>query len=159
LRYIIRILIIGIFFVLVFIPRTTIGVINYWLLFLSLFIMAFLFLIKEFYVSKKAVKNILKNEVDFSITCEKIPYDESQDFIRGRLVIYNSTLLLYKKDKGKINLAWSKQIDEIDSIEFGKNSNKKKGFTLINENEKYEFSTYFIKINQNEFIKALNFEI
>jgi len=121
--------------------------------------MAFLFLIKEFYVSKKAVKNILKNEVDFSITCEKIPYDESQDFIRGRLVIYNSTLLLYKKDKGKINLAWSKQIDEIDSIEFGKNSNKKKGFTLINENEKYEFSTYFIKINQNEFIKALNFEI
>lgn len=159
MRYILRILIIVNFFVLVFIPRTTIGVLNYWLLFLVLFIIAFLYLMKEYYVSKKAVKKILKNDFDYSISCEKIPYDDSEDFIRGRLVIYNSMILLYKKEKSKVVLSWSKAIEEIDSIEFGKTSNKKNGFILICDNQRIEFSNYIFKINKESFINALDFEM
>ncbi|MGD1822703.1 MAG: hypothetical protein ACPKM0_08085 [Pleomorphochaeta sp.] len=159
MRYFLRILIIAIFFVLVFIPRSTIGVVNYWLLFLLLVVVAFLYLIKEYYVSKKAVNKILNDDFEYSIACEKIPFDETQDFIRGRLVVYKSMILLYKKEKGKISLGWSKSIDELDSIEFGKTSTKRKGFTLFDKDEKYEFVNYIFKINQDEFIKALNFEI
>jgi len=159
LRYLYRILLIVNFFVLVFIPRNTIGVINYWLLFVSLIIIAILFLFNEYYVRKKAVVNILNHDFEYSIVCEKVPQNVDHNFIRGRLVVYNSMILFYSKEKNKIVLTWSKPIDEIDSIEFGKLSTKRKGFTLFCGDEKFEFSSYFFKIKQEEFIKALDFEI
>lgn len=159
MRYILRILLIVNFFVLVFIPRNTIGVMNYWLLFGTLIIIAVLFLYNEYYVSKKSVEKILKHKIEYSLICEKVPTDENGDFLRGRLVIYNSMILFYKKEKNKIVLAWSKPIDEIDSIEFGKLSTKKKGFTLLTSDEKYEFANYIFLIKQEDFIKALDFEM
>ncbi len=159
MRYLYRILLIINFFVLVFIPRNTIGVMNYWLLFVTLIIIAILFLYNEYYVRKKLVTNILNHDLEYSIFCEKVPQDSNQDFIRGRFVVYNSMILFYSKEKNKIVLAWSKPIDEIDSIEFGKISTKRKGFTLLCGNEKIEFASYFFKINQEEFIKALDFEV
>lgn len=159
MKYIYRLLIIAIFFVLVFIPRTVIGVLNYWLLFLALFIVVFLYLYNEYYVSKKAVNSVLKATPEFSIICEKIPFETEEDFTRGRLVVFNSMVLLYKKEKGKCVLAWSKAINEIDSIEFSKVSTKKKGFSLISKNEIFEFATYFFKVDQDTFIKALDFEV
>ncbi|NCD04901.1 MAG: hypothetical protein EOL97_02170 [Spirochaetia bacterium] len=158
MKHVFRVLIILIFFVLVFIPRTVIGVLNYWLLFLLLFFVVFLYLMSEYYVSKKAVSNIIKDSFDFSILCEKVPFDANNDFLRGRLVIYNSTVLLYTKQKGKVVLSWSKEINEIDSIEFGKISTKRHGFKFICDEQIYEFVTYFLKVNQDDFIKALDFQ-
>jgi len=159
LKNILRLLIIAIFFVLVFIPRTVIGSLTYWLLFVALFVVVFLFLYSEYYVSKKAIINILKAKPEFSLICEKIPFEVDKDFIRGRLVIYNSMVLLYSKKNGKCVLSWSKPIDEIDSIEFKKVSTNKKGFALISGNEVFEFATYFFKIDQEAFINALDFEM
>lgn len=159
MRYILRILLIINFFVLVFIPRSTIGVVNYWLLFVTLFIFALLFLYNEFYVTKKSVAKLLNHEIDFSISCEKVPMDETQNFLRGRLVVFNSMVLFYKKEKGKVILGWSKPLDEIDSIEFGKLSTKKKGFTLFSGEIKYEFANYIFKLDQEKLIKALDFEM
>lgn len=159
MRYIFRVLIIAIFFVLVFIPRTVVGVLNYWLLFVALFIVVFLYLYSEYYVSKKAINKIIKNTPDFSILCEKVPLDAAKDFTRGRLVVYNSMVLLYEKEKGKCNLAWSKSVSEINSIEFGKLSTKKNGFKIFCGEEIFEFVTYFMKIDQERFISALDFEM
>ncbi|MGD1815425.1 MAG: hypothetical protein ACPKNR_00195 [Pleomorphochaeta sp.] len=158
MKYLLRILIVGIFFVLVFIPRSVIGVLNYWLLFLVLFIIVFLYLKLVYYLSNKSVSAVINDEFDFSIYCEKVPSDSEGDFIRGRLVIYNSMVLLYTKEKGKAKLTWSKPIDEIESIDFGKTSNNRKGFTLLCDNNKHEFVVPFKKIDEDKFIEALGFE-
>ena len=141
MKHVLRILIIVIFFVLVFVPRTVIGILNYWLLFVLLFLVVFIFLYSEYYVSKKAVRKILNKAPDFSVICEKVPLKNEKDFIRGRLVVYNSMVLLYSKQQGKSSLAWSRDISRIDSIEFGKLSTNKKGFTLISGFESFEFAT------------------
>ena len=159
LKFILRVLIVGIFFVLVFIPRAVVGVLNYWLLFVALVVVVILYIFNSYYVSKKAVNKIINDTPDFSILCEKVPFDAEGEFTRGRLVVYNSMLLLYKKQKGKVALAWSKQISEIDSLEFAKVSTKKKGFKIICGKEIFEFSTYFLKIDQEVFIKSLDFEM
>lgn len=159
MRFILRILIIAVFFVLVFIPRSVVGVLNYWLLFLVLFLLAALYLYFEFWITKRQISKKLNTEDFFSIGCSLVPKEAEDSFQYGRLVIYNEMVLFYVKQRGKVNLKWTREVSSFTTLNFQKLSNNKKGFVLSNETEDYEFSAKVKKETQAEFIKKMNMEI
>lgn len=133
IKKILSIIMIAIFFILVFIPRTTIGVLNYWLLFVSLFIITGFYIYLRFYVSKKACAKLLNSEGFYSISVGLVPETATDDFIHGRLVAYDSMLLLYSRGKRKVELKWSEELSNITSLSFQKLTTGRQGFVLSTE--------------------------
>lgn len=156
LRIILRILIIAVFFVLVFIPRSIIGVLNYWLLFPLLFMFVAFYLYLQYWVSKKHIKKLIHSEDFFSIPCSIVPKVAENEFNYGRLVVYQDILLMYVKNKGKVSIKWTKNLNELVSLNFQKISTNKPGFILSTEDADFEFSSKIKIEKQKEFIKVLN---
>lgn len=156
---ILRVLIISIFAVLVFVPRGIVGTINYWLIFGALFCVTAFYIYVQFYVSRKKISKILKSEDFYSIYCSLVPEKEDGSFIYGRLVVFNSMVLLYGKGKKGIELKWSEDLSKIESINFQKISTNKKGFIISTiDRGNIQFSSSLKEKNRGEFISAFGLE-
>ncbi|MBK5200635.1 MAG: hypothetical protein JJE21_03780 [Spirochaetaceae bacterium] len=156
---ILRIIIVAIFAVLVFVPRATVGVLNYWLIFIALFVVTAYYIYLQFYVSKKKISKLLKNKDFYSIYCSLVPEKEEGSFIYGRLVVYNSMVLLYGIGKKGIELKWSEELSQIESINFQKVSSNKKGFVISTFNRgDIQFSSSIKEKDQGAFISSVGLE-
>lgn len=156
---ILRVLIVAVFAVLVFVPRATVGLLNYWLIFIALFILTALYFYFQFYVSKKKISKLLKNKDFYSIYCSLVPEKEEDSFVYGRLVVYNSMVLLYGIGKKGVELKWSEDLSQIESINFQKVGTNKKGFVISTFNRgDIQFSSSIKEKDRDEFISAFGLE-
>lgn len=158
MKIIVKILMVAVFFVLVFIPRSVVGVIYYWLLFPVLFILVAFYFYLLFYVSKKMVTKALKTSDYDSFLVSMVPLKEENEFVHGRLVVYNGMVLLYSREKGKVKMQWSTDLASITFLNFKKVGSNKKGFVISTATSDVEFACRLNKEKQADFIRILGLE-
>jgi hypothetical protein len=150
----------AIFFVLVFIPRTKIGVLNYWLLFGALFIFAALYIYLRFYVSKAQCAKLINSKDFYSIAVALVPEKVDGDFIHGRLVVFNSMLLLYGVGKKGAELKWSEELSNLESLSFQKLTTGRRGFIISTESRgDFQFVSRIKNEDKSQLISQLGLEI
>jgi hypothetical protein len=154
------IIMIAIFFVVTFIPRAKVGVLNYWLLFGALFVFAGLYIYLRFYVSKNKCAKLLKSDDFYSISVALVPEKADGEFIHGRLVAYNSMLLLYGVGKKTAELKWSEELSNLESLSFQKLTTGRTGFVLSVENRgDFQFVCRIKNDKKSELISSLGLEV
>lgn len=160
MKKLLSIIMTAIFFVLVFIPRTKIGVLNYWLLFGALFIFAALYIYLRFYVSKSQCAKLINSKDFYSIVVALVPEKVDGDFIHGRLVVFNSMLLLYGVGKKGAELKWSEELSNLASLSFQKLTTGRRGFIISTENRgDFQFACRIKNEDRSELISQLGLEI
>jgi hypothetical protein len=154
------IIMIAIFFVLTFIPRAKVGVLNYWLLFGALFVFMGIYVYLTFYVSKRKCAKLLGSNDFYSISVALVPEKADGEFIHGRLVAYNSMLLLYGVGKKGAQLKWSEELSTIESLSFQKLTTGRKGFVISTERRgDFQFSCHINNDKKSQLITSLGLEI
>lgn len=160
LRNLLSILMITVFLALVLVSRNAIGVLNYWLLFAFLFILAAMYLYLRFYVSKKQCAKLIKSDDFYSVSVALVPEKVDGEFIYGRLVAYNSMLLLYGVGKKHAELKWSEELSNLESLSFQKLTTGRKGFVISTENRgDFEFVCHIKDSEKPTLISKFGLEI
>lgn len=160
LKKFLSLIMIAIFLVLVIIPRATVGVLNYWLLFSALFLFTGIYIYLNFFVSKKKCAKLLKSDDFYSISVALVPEKADGDFIHGRLVSFNSMLLLYGLGKKKVELMWSEELSNLESLSFQKLTTGRNGFVLSVENRgDFQFACHIKNDKKTELISKLGLEL
>ncbi len=160
MKVILRILMIVSAFVIVLVPRATIGLLYYWLTAVVLVLSAGLYVYFEFFVSKKKIAKVLKTDDFYSTNVAMLPEKVEDAFVHGRLVSYNGMLMLYSPGKKGAQIKWSEDLDQIESLVFQKVKSKRNGFVIsTSDHGDIEFESRIKKDeDKNELISNLGLE-
>jgi hypothetical protein len=146
MKTVVRILILAEFAAIVFIPS---AYLPRWALipmFASMVGLVVLYWFAMFWVSRKDVIRVLGKEPEHDFYVGKLPADPNADLTRGRLCVTGGRLVLMQRTDEKEHRqtpcreAWSRDIDEVTSIGFGKVLPARKGFILYFGEDEVRFT-------------------
>ncbi len=123
MKVLLKILLLGLFAAVVFIPNNKIASWAYWSLFALMFFILYLYYRFTYYVSEKDVLKVVSKRYRYSVYCSKVPPMSTEDLIRGRLIVSDTHFELYQKgikSNESISLVFSRAISEVSSIETGR---------------------------------------
>lgn len=98
----------------------------------------------------------------FSVFAGKVPAIAEDDLLRGRLIISQGRIELYKRTRDRKNpcvLAWEIPADTITSVSFGKVTGSRSGFTLHTADDQISFTCASIGKHKQELFSALGWKI
>lgn len=159
MKNILKILLVLLFALIVFMPTDKLSPWLYWSLFFMMFGVLILFYRFSYWVSESSIET--EEEIKFSTFCGKVPPMESEDLVRGRLIVTSKEVALYQKEdrKGatsKVKKVWSVPIDEIEQLSSGKVVGFRKGIVLSLAGEREgKFTISQIKKKRPLLIEAL----
>ena len=146
MKIIVRILILAEFAAIVFIPA---AYLPRWALipmFASMIGLVVLYWFAMFWVSRKDVEKVLGKAPEHDFYVGKLPADPSADLTRGRLCVTDGRLVLMQRtDDGErrqtpCREAWSRNVDEVTSVGFGKVLPARTGFILYYGDDEVRFT-------------------
>ena len=146
MKTIVRILILAEFAAIVFIPS---AYLPRWALipmFASMVGLVVLYWFAMFWVSRKDVIRVLGKEPEHDFYVGKLPADPNADLTRGRLCVTDGRLILMQRTDDREHRqtpckeAWTRNVDEVTSIGFGKVLPARKGFILYFDEDEVRFT-------------------
>ena len=146
MKIIVRILILAEFAAIVFIPA---AYLPRWALipmFASMIGLVVLYWFAMFWVSRKDVEKVLGKAPEHDFYVGKLPANPSADLTRGRLCVTDGRLVLMQRTDDSerrqtpCREAWSRNVDEVTSVGFGKVLPARTGFILYFGDDEVRFT-------------------
>jgi len=148
-------------FLVTFLTPAKLGRAVYFGLFGVMFLCVWVWFYFGYYLSEKQVRKVCSHPFAFSLSCGMVPLTGGGDLIRGRLVITEEVLELYRKGENKEEkcvLAWSLDVRSIRSIGFGKVLSSYPGLFVYVDSGDVRFVSYKAKKQKNDIIAALGWK-
>ncbi|MGE4453132.1 MAG: hypothetical protein AB7D92_01245 [Sphaerochaeta sp.] len=131
MQALIKLILLGLTFFLVFINPTYIGTWLYYSLFPVLFLLVWVFYRITYYVSEKEVVKRAGMVPRYSLFCAMVPPLGDGDLTRGRLVVSENDLILFRREGHRsIKEAYRLPIQEIEGFTIGKVLSVRSGITF-----------------------------
>lgn len=164
MKTLLKMLLLGLTLLVVFISPATIGIVPYYLIFPTLFLLVFLFYRVSYWVSDSDVKKVRKEDYSLSLFCGKAPLGGEGDLIRGRLVITDKTVKIYQRverhrtRQTPCKEVWSLDVSLIRSMGVGKVLGPRKGLIFYLDEGSVSFTTAKAIKQKEAIIKALGWQ-
>lgn len=164
MKTLLKIILLGITLVIVFVSPAQIGIVGFYSLFPLLFLLVYFFYIVSYAVSEEDVRKVRIEPFSFSLFCGMVPLIGDGDLTRGRLVITDKKVALYKRiDRHRTKQTpceevWSLDVSEIRSLGVGKVLSSRSGLIFYLDEGSVHFVTSKAKKQKSAIIKALGWE-
>jgi Ca2+/Na+ antiporter len=161
MKTIIKAVLLALTLVIVFFSPAKLGVVLYYSLFPFLFVLVYLYYRISYGVSEKDVQKVRSEPYNLTLFCGMVPPLGEGDLIRGRLVIDNKQIVLYKrldKDYSKATPCkpvWNLAVSELSSIGVGPVLSVRKGLVFYVGENSFRFVYAKAKKQKNRIIEAL----
>ncbi len=131
MQALIKLILLGLTFFLVFINPSYIGKGLYYSLFPLLFLLVWLFYRITYYVSEKEVRRATDVSFHYSLFCAMVPPLGEGDLLRGRLIITEDEIILYRRDgSNPVKEAYRLAIADLEGFSIGKVLSVRNGITF-----------------------------
>jgi hypothetical protein len=158
MQVLIKLALLALTFFLVFINPAYIGKMLYYSLFPLLFLLVGLFYRVAYYVSEKTVRKVCDQQFSYSLFCAQVPSIGDGDLTRGRLVVTDTSLVLFQKDKkgiGRCKEVWRLERSKLKAFRVGQVLSIRKGITFETEDGEVRFVTRAAFKQKDALTKAL----
>jgi hypothetical protein len=131
MQALIKLILLALTFFLVFINPSYIGKGLYYSMFPLLFLLVWLFYRITYYVSEKEVRKAVDEPFHYSLFCAMVPPLGEGDLQRGRLIIAEDEIILYRRDgSNSVKEAYRLAIADIEGFSIGKVLSVRSGVTF-----------------------------
>jgi uncharacterized protein (DUF58 family) len=164
MKTVMKLLLLALFALIIFMPTDQIPRWMYWSLFILLFGVLYLYYRISYWVPLSAVQRTISQPVTFSLFVGKVPPMNSEDLVRGRLVITESDVQLYQMSRKKgqehqAKLVWQVPIEEIKRFSIGRVIGLRNGITFhLADGDESKFVASSIRRHKQELIHALGWD-
>ncbi len=156
-----KLLLLALFALIIFMPAEQFPRWMYWSLFILLFGVLYLYYRISYWVPLSAVQRVVAQPLSFSLFVGKVPPMNSEDLVRGRLVITESAVQLYQMSRKKgqehqAKLVWQVAVEEIKRFSVGRVIGLRNGITFhLSDGDEAKFVASFARRHKQELIQAL----
>lgn len=164
MKTILKIVLLGLFAAVIFLPSEQFPSWAYWSLFVCMFIVLIIYYYTSYWVSVADVLSTDSDPIKFSVFAGKVPPLSSEDLVRGRLVVTDTEVRLYQRPNRKSsNLrareVWKVSISSLDGFTLGRVIGMRNGLILsLTQGDEARFAIFFMKKRKADLITALGWD-